>query len=140
MRFNPIERKTIKYLAWIAPIVLVACSGTMTGQIRGTGEKVQFNYEQGLDHDIYTAVIGEEMFSGKAIMDGSSSYQATTMDSSFTQIFGVATTNRFVAVLLGNKGNSLNCQMRYADSGGFTTSGGVGVCRHSDSRIIDVVW
>jgi len=119
---------------------MAACSGTMTGQIRGSGEKVQFNYEQGIDHDIYTATIGNEAFSGKAIMDGSSSTYGTIWGSETGSIWGESTTNKFIAVLLGNKGSSLNCQMRYADSSGLTSSGGIGVCKHSDGRMIDVVW
>lgn len=113
----------------------------MTGQIRGTGERVQFTYEQGLDSDTYTAVVGDETFNGRAVMDGARSAVATGIGADFdATLFGSTTTNRIVAILLGNKGSSLNCQMRYADSSGFTTSGGVGVCKHSDGRLIDVVW
>lgn len=130
------------HIASIAvPVLLAACGGEMTGQIRGTGERVTFTYEQSMDHDVYTAVIGNETFSGKAVMDGSSSGLGVgTFGGQVGTATVMGTTNRFVAVLLGNKGNSLNCQMRYADSSGFTTSGGVGVCQHSDGRIIDVVW
>jgi len=130
----------MRYISMVFFAVLAACSGTMTGQVRGTGEQVQFNYEQGLDHDIYTARIGSENFTGKAIMDGSGSTYATAWGNDFANIFGSTTTNRFIAVLLGDQGNSLNCQMRYADSSGFTNAGGVGVCKHSDGRIIDIVW
>ena len=74
-------------------------------------------------------------------MDGSTSGVGTVFGAGLNAtIFGATTTNRFIAVLLGDKGSSLNCQMRYADSSGFTTSGGVGVCHHSDGRVIDVVW
>ena len=129
----------------IAITTLVGCSGEMTGQVRGTGERVTFAYEQGLDHDKYTAVIGNETFVGKAVMDGASatignSYGNFGGQFGTTTMYGMGLTNRFVAVLLGNKGNSLNCQMRYADSTGETSSGGVGVCQHTDGRIIDVVW
>ncbi|MFN3991310.1 MAG: hypothetical protein ACK4IU_00195 [Tabrizicola flagellatus] len=121
--------------------LLAGCAGEMTGQVRGTGERVKFTYEQGMDSDKYMATIGGETFVGKAVMDGSSSGVGTAFGDGMTAaIFGSSTTNRFVAVLLGNKGSSLNCQMRYADSSGFTTSGGVGVCQHSDGRIIDVIW
>ena len=103
---------------------------------------MQFQYEQGLETDKYTAVIGSEKFTGKAVMDGSSSIFGTisgTSDLNST-IFGSVSTNRFVAVLFGSEGSSLNCKMRYADSSGFTSSGGVGVCQHSDGQIIDVIW
>lgn len=74
-------------------------------------------------------------------MDGSSNnYTHIWGVNGAIPVMGYGTTNRFIAVLLGDKGNALNCQMRYADSSGFTTSGGVGICQHSDGRIIDVVW
>lgn len=124
-----------------AALSLAGCAGEMTGQVRGTGERVVFKYEQDFDQDRYSTVIGGETFSGKAVMDGSTSGVGTVFGDGWdSAIFGSTTTNRFVAVLLGNKGNSLNCQMRYADSSGFTSSGGVGQCLHSDGRIIDVVW
>ncbi|MGQ0566188.1 MAG: hypothetical protein ACT4OK_14130 [Gemmobacter sp.] len=124
-------------------LTISACGGEMTGQIRGTGERVKFTYEQGLDSDTYSTVIGGETFNGKAVMDGATSTAATGIfgtDIAGATLFGTTTTNRFIAVLLGNRGSSLNCQMRYADSSGFTTSGGVGLCQHSDGRVIDIVW
>ncbi len=132
----------MRTLAVLLPITLVAgCAGEMTGQIRGTGERVVFAYEQGMDSDTYTTTIGNEKFAGKAVMDGSTSGVGTVFGAGLdATVFGATTTNRFVAVLLGDKGASLNCQMRYADSSGFTTSGGVGVCQHSDGRVIDVIW
>jgi len=129
------------FLPALGLALLSGCAGEMTGQIRGTGERVVFAYEQGIGSDTYTATIGGEKFAGKAVMDGSTSGVGTVFGTGMdATLFGSTTTNKFVAVLLGDKGNSLNCQMRYADSSGFTTSGGVGVCQHSDGRMIDVVW
>lgn len=131
----------VAIISSLAVVALSACAGEMTGQIRGTGERVQFTYEQGIDSDTYSAIIGDEAFKGKAVMDGATAGVGTVFGNGFdATLFGSTTTNRFVAVLLGNKGSSLNCQMRYADASGFTTSGGVGVCEHSDGRKIDVVW
>lgn len=126
-----------------------ACSGEMNGVVRGTGEAVKINYEQGMDSDTLTAIIGNETFRGKSVMQNSSSTFGTGFGTAFgggvatnmsTQIFSQTTTGEFVAVLLGNKGSSMSCQLRYADSTGFTVGGGVGQCVHSDSRIVDIVW
>ena len=129
---------------WIllfAFLTLGGCVGDMTGQVRGSGERVMFAYQQGLESDKYTAEISGEKFEGRAVMDGASTTTASVFGGDFTNtLFGQTTTNRFVAVLLGDKGSSLNCQMRYAASSGDTSSGGVGVCKHSDGRVIDVVW
>lgn len=129
--------------------LLSACSGTMQGVMRGTGQPVQFTYEQSIDNDILSAVIDGETFRGKSVMRGAS----TTVGSSFgtaliagmtaygsSSLIGSTSTGDFVAVLLGSQGSSLSCQLQYADSSGFTVAGGVGVCQHSDGRIIDIVW
>ena len=119
-------------------LAISACSGTMNGVTRGTGEAVTFSYEQGMDSDTLTAAISGETFRGKAVMRGAQSISATTLSGDM--IFGSSSTGDAVAVLIGNRGSSLSCQLQYTDSSGFTTSGGVGVCRHSDGRVIDVVW
>lgn len=129
--------------------LLSACGGTMQGAVRGSGQPVQFSYEQGMSSDTLTAVIDGETFNGKAVMRGASTTIGTgfgTATASGTTAFGTTTivgssyTGDFVAVLLGSKGSSLSCQLQYADSSGFTTAGGVGVCQHSDGRVIDIVW
>jgi hypothetical protein len=129
--------------------LLSACGGTMQGAVRGSGQPVQFSYEQGMSSDTLTAVIDGETFNGKAVMRGASTTIGTgfgTATAGGTTAFGTTTivgssyTGDFVAVLLGSKGSSLSCQLQYADSSGFTTAGGVGVCQHSDGRVIDIVW
>ncbi|GEM_PF-3082885 len=78
-----------------------------------------------------TTTVGTSV--GTAFAAGASAFGTTT-------IIGTNYTGDFVAVLLGSRGSSLSCQLQYADSSGFTTSGGVGVCQHSDGRLIDIVW
>ena len=121
--------------------VLAGCSGTMSGVVRGTGQPVQFNYEQGMSSDTLTAVLDGEQFQGRAVMDGAGAGYGTAFDGFGTAtVFGMTTTSDFVATLLGNRGSTMRCQLDYADSMGETSSGGVGVCQHSDGRVIDVVW
>ena len=119
----------------------------MNGVARGTGEAVKINYEQGMNSDTLTAIIGNETFRGKSVMENSSPTFWTSFGTAFgggvamnisTQIFSQTTTGEFVAVLLGSKGSSMSCELRYADSTGFTAEGGVGQCVHSDSRIVDI--
>ncbi|MEM6760982.1 MAG: hypothetical protein AAF601_16025 [Pseudomonadota bacterium] len=113
----------------------------MTAVVRGEPTPVQFQYEQGLDRDFYTAVLDGEVFSGQAVDAGATSVAGTVFTSGGTgSVFGTTTSGNFVAVLLGDKGSSMRCQMNYADSSGFTSLGGVGICEVSDGRIIDVIW
>lgn len=156
MRYRASNRAWRTALKFIANILLIgtftglaACSGTMQGVMRGSGQPVQFSYEQGMDSDTLTAVIDGESFRGKSVMRGASTTVGTgfgtvraagTTAFGTTTVFGSTYTGDFVAVLLGSQGSSLSCQLQYADSSGFTTSGGVGVCQHSDGRVIDIVW
>ncbi len=123
-------------------LVTASCSGTMQGVIRGEGTPVQFQYEQGMDRDFYTATIDGENFSGQAVDAGASSGYGNvyTTDGGIGSIFTTTTSGNFVAVMMGDKGSSMRCQMNYADSSGFTSVGGVGICKVSDGRIIDITW
>lgn len=136
-------------LGAILVATLSACGGNMQGVVRGTGQPVTFAYEQGMSSDSLTAEIDGEAFAGKAVMRGASTTVGTafgTATAGTTTAFGTSTligssyTGDFVATLIGNRGSTLSCQLQYADSSGFTTAGGVGVCQHSDGRVIDMVW
>lgn len=127
----------------IAPIVfaLTGCSGTMQGVVRTTGQPVQFAYEQGFDSDTLTAVIDGETYKGKAVLHGADYIgNAWTADMTMATLFGTSSNGVASAVLIGDKGHSIKCQLQYADKSGMTSSGGVGECKMSDGRILDVVW
>lgn len=133
----------------IAITFLTACSGQMNGVIRDTGQTVKLNFEQGIDSDILTAQLDGEIFSGKSVMENQSSTFSSAFGTAFgggtnsnfgSQIFSQTTSGNFMAVLFGDKGSTIRCQLRYADSSGMTSMGGVGQCIHSDSRIIDILW
>ncbi len=129
-------------LAMVAVCALVTgCSGTMQGVVRGEGTPVQFTYEQGMDRDFYSATIDGESFSGQAIDAGATSGVGTVYSGGgFGTVVTTNSSGNFVAVLMGDRGSSMRCQMNYADSSGLTSMGGVGICQHSDGRIIDVTW
>lgn len=122
--------------------LLSACSGGMTGVVRGSGQPVVFTYEQGMSSDSLTADVDGEVFKGKAVMRGNTAFVGTQFGASggMGTVLGSTTTGDFVAMLIGNKGSTMSCQLQYADSSGFTSMGGVGICRHSDGRMIDVMW
>lgn len=120
---------------------IAGCGGTMQGVVRGEGTPVQFTYEQGMDRDFYTAVVDGEQFSGQAVNAGASSGVGTVFSGTDVgTVLVSSSTGEFIAVLLGDRGSTMRCQMNYADSSGFTSLGGVGICQHSDGRVIDVTW
>lgn len=136
-------------------LALAGCAGTMSGMVRGSGERVQMGYQQGVSHDELTITMPDgETFVGKAVMVGGSTSMgvgtgtARAVSSSGTvataraNTFGVVNTytGDVEAVLFGNRSRSMQCRLRYADKGGFTSAGGVGVCETSDGRVIDVQW
>lgn len=104
--------------------------------------------QMGATH-VSMTTLTRRMLHAKAVMRGASTTFGTafgTATAGTTTAFGTSIligssyTGDFVATLIGNRGSTLSCQLQYADSSGFTTAGGVGVCQHSDGRIIDIVW
>lgn len=122
-------------------VALVGCGGSMTGVVRGSGTPVTIQYEQGMDRDFYTATLEGEHFKGQAVDAGArSGFGTAYVGGQAHTVFGSTSSGNFVAVLLGDKGRTMRCQMHYADSSGFTSMGGVGLCEVSDGRLIDVTW
>ncbi len=134
-------KRFLKYSFIGSLTALAACGGTMQGVVRGEGTRVQFQYEQGMDRDFYTAVLDGETFKGQAVQASATSGSGVGfVDGTTVPVFTSTTTGNLVAVLFGDRGSSMRCNMNYADSSGFTSLGGVGVCQHSDGRVIDVMW
>jgi hypothetical protein len=136
-------------------VLVTGCAGTMQGMVRGTGQIVQINYDQALAHDNLKVVLPDgETFIGKAVQVGNSlsigsAFGSGTAITSRGQVvsgmasgFGVVSTfsGNVQAVMFGNRGRSMQCRLKYADSSGFTSAGGVGVCETSDGKVIDVMW
>ena len=121
--------------------LLVACSGAIDGVVRNEGSRVTILYKQGMDRDFYEATIDGEFFKGQAVQAeartgaGIGFFRGTTVP-----VITSSTSGNIVAVMFGDKGSTIRCNMNYADSSGFTSMGGVGICQHSDGRIIDVMW
>ena len=121
--------------------LLVACAGTMQGVVRGEGTRVTFKYEQGMDRDFYEVTIDGEHFKGQAVhADARTGVGVGFTDGTTVPVITSSTSGNFVAVIFGDRGSTMRCNMNYADSSGFTTMGGVGVCQHSEGRIIDIIW
>lgn len=139
----------------IIPLFLSGCAGIMNGMVRNTGDRVSINYQQGMEHDDLQVVMpGGETFKGKAVMVGRSSNigwgfgGASVTGSSGASAYGTGSafsvvetyTGNMQGVLFGDRKHTMRCKLQYADTGGFTTSGGIGICETSDGRVIDVQW
>ncbi len=127
---------------FIISILLAGCAGSMSGMTRSDGEKVAINYSQGMVHDNLTVTMpdGEE-FKGKVVMVGGSTSHASIYGTDGNAFATVNTyTGNMHGVLFGDAGHSMVCKLQYADSSGFTSMGGVGMCETSASEVIDVQW
>ena len=131
----------------ITPVLLstfIITSCGMTGVMRGvddTGLPIEINWTQGSMSDVYTATYLDEYFEGKAIQtDKRTSVGTFFSGGSFGTGITTSGEGNFKAVLIGNKGSSLRCLMDYASSEGWTPSGGVGSCIHSNGRTMEVFW
>ena len=140
-----LHRKFRRNLAYIvagsAFALLVACGGTMDGVVRGDGTRVTFTFEQGMDRDYYHATVDGENFKGQAVQaDARTAVGIGVAAGTTVPVITSSSSGKVVAVMFGDRGSTMRCNMNYADSSGFTTFGGVGACEHSDGRIIDIMW
>ena len=135
--------------------LFAGCSGTMNGMVRNSGDRVTISYEQGMEHDKLQVTLPDgETYKGKVVMVGRSSGYgygfgtALAKSRSGSAVYGTRSafsvvetyTGNMQGVLFGDRGHTMRCVFQYADSSGFTDSGGVGVCETSDGRVIDVQW
>ena len=116
---------------------LSGCSGTMSGMDRQSGERINIDFEDtGFGYGKLTATASDgEIFTGKFIENSSSASisNANNETSTATMNSGVVT-----AVLFGSNNHSMNCVFKTMDPGIGLPSGGVGQCRISDGRTIDI--
>ena len=82
--------KLLAAMGVLALLFSAEYTGTMQGAIRGEGTPIVFTYQQGLDSDTYTAMIGGEWFSGRAVRTDAS--QTSAMVFGAVTAHGVATT------------------------------------------------
>ena len=120
-----VRRILSKIFATSALTLLAACGGTMDGVMRGDGTHVTFRYEQGMNRDFYEAIIDGENFKGQAVYaDARSGVGVGFAAGTTVPVVTSSTSGNLVAVLFGDKGSTMRCNMNYADSSGFTTMGG----------------
>ena len=124
--------------------MLSACSGIMKGMIQQGGDLVEFQYEGGGFGygEILTTLPDGEKFEGKFVEE--------SVNNCFCPGLGFQKTHGnkpgdvesnlgiFDAVLFGNKGHTMKCWFRLADSKIGLSGGGIGTCQVSDDRIIDL--
>lgn len=138
----------VAFILLLLIVLLAACSGTMKGKVQQGGESVNFQFEDsGLGTGTLRTTLSDgETFKGK-YADESSSGFVTGFDTDgigATIVHGKtfeaieSYSGNIDAVLFGNKGHTMRCRFRAANSLMGLPSGGEGRCQVSDGRVIDV--
>jgi len=128
--------------------LLAACSGTMKGMVQQGGESVNFQFEDGGlgSGKLRTTLSDGETFKGRFAEESSSGFVTgfDTEGTGATIVHGEtfetveSYSGNIDAILFGNKGHTMKCRFRAANSLIGLSSGGEGRCQVSDGRVIDV--
>jgi len=141
-------------LALAAAVALAGCqesAGYITGKVRGTGEPVVGTFQSKYDGDQATAslnlnVLGQH-YSGTIVPIGAGSISAVNFGSAWVNgqsintdgySYGYQSTSSFGAMLQGNRGGMMRCDLNTTEPGTFKS--GMGTCQTSDDQVIDLVW
>jgi predicted small secreted protein len=138
----------VAFILLLSIVLLAACSGTMKGRVQQGGESVNFQFEDtGIGHGKLRATLSDgETFKGRFADEASSGY-VTGFDTEGTGATIVrreafeaveSYSGNIEAILFGNKGHTMRCKFRAANSLIGLPSGGEGRCQVSDGRVIDV--
>lgn len=125
----------------LLPLILIlsltGCAGTMQGKMQN-GKSVQFYYEDKTwDTEISTTLPDGENFKGKYVQKTEETTGLLFGLSGGALGAGSTVSNEMVATLFGDKGHTMQCS--------FSTLGtirkkGVGACKVSDGRKIDLIF
>ena len=140
-------KKGITILVAILLAALTGCSGTMKGVVRRDAKRIPITYSdsrigKGL---LQTVLPDGEGFEGK-LAEIASLNSVTASDSTRaadgSAIFEAVQSfeGNAEAALSGNRGNTMKCRFRLADTIIGLSSGGFGICQVSDGRVIDIFF
>ncbi len=131
-------------------LILTGCEST--GSIQGVstgGSNVSFEYTQDIfanDGKLTVNMPDGEVFNGKFVQQSSSKSGSTwsigesSNDDAFLLGDSTTTSSKTQALLIGNRGNSMKCQFQFSDPSFGIDGGGIGSCKISDGREINLVF
>jgi hypothetical protein len=119
-------------------LALTACSGTMKGVDRYSGERVYFAYE---NEKFGSAIIrvtmpDGERFTGKTLDKSTADEDSTLASRRYLTVDKFP--GQIVAFLTGDRGTNMKCKFRLSDAVLGFKAGGYGLCQTSDDRLIDI--
>lgn len=142
-------RLSLKIVLLTIAVSLVGCesTGTITGVSEGTG--VQFEYQQSFfdnDGTLKIAMPDGETFTGKFVQKSSSTsgneweIGESSDDDSFVFKDSNTVSSQADAILIGNRGSSMNCKFQLSDPSFGIEGGGIGSCKTSTDKTINIAF
>lgn len=122
-------------------LILAACSGEMQGLVQSpTGQPAGAARAEWQGDGFGGATITVYMPDGEVFQGGATSVETTSTTSGWAGGTSLYATQKVgsgegVATLLSDEGHSMQCLFR-----GDATTHGVGQCRVSDGRVVDLTW
>lgn len=116
----------------------MACSGTMKGIDRYSGQRVFFSYTDDKfgSAEIQVTLPDGERFMGRIVEQPVTTNTTAPPGKSYPAVDQFA--GNAEAFLLGDRGNSMKCKFRLSDTVLGFKGGGFGLCETFDGRVIDL--
>lgn len=136
-------QKVLVTLLFLLLVVMMACSGTLRGVVRGDARSVSLKYSDSKigNADLRVVMPDGERFEGRVERGtegtGSKNGATASMDRFEAVEFFDGNAD---AVLSGDRGNIMQCRFKLADILFGFKGGGFGICELSDGRIIDIFF
>jgi hypothetical protein len=136
-----------KLILSTAILVLVGCESTGTIQGVSEGQNVSFEYTQGLlenDGTLKITMPSGETYRGKFVQSSSSTsgndweIGESSNDDSFTLNDSKTVSSQTKAVLIGSRGNTMNCNFQLSNPDFGIDDGGIGSCKTSIGKLISI--
>ncbi|GAA6154066.1 hypothetical protein [Pseudoteredinibacter isoporae] len=143
-------KKSGAHILLMASVIgLAACesNGVIEGVSRG--EVVRMEYQQGFfDNDGKLTLImpNGERFEGKFVQGSTSTdgdeirIGESSNDDSWVLMDSEQRSSSAKALLLGDKGRSMKCEFQFSSARGGIDDGGIGECKLSDGKKVEVVF
>lgn len=137
------------FILFSSIVLFVGCESTGKIQAVTNGKVVQFDYQQGLfENDGLLSVVmpDGERFSGKFVQNTSSSSGSdweigeSSNDDALILKDSTIKSSQAKAVLIGDKGNTMQCQFQFSDPDSGVDGGGVGSCETSNNQKVHATF
>jgi len=132
------QKHSLLILLTIAALGPMACSGTMKGIDRYSGQRVFFSYtdEKFGSAEIQVTMPDGERFVGRIVEEPAATDATAPASKSYPAVDEFPGNTE--AFLKGDRGNDMKCKFRLSDKVLGFKGGGFGLCETFDGRVIDI--